>query len=216
MEPKLLRRSSWWWREEREEGVTVTRFGRLKAHPMLIALALVVVGGVMAGGAIASATTAPKGVPWPAVKSKVFIYVDTEAAANEGVLGDCEQANLFQPGQTVLFRASAQLAKTGVTLQPAQIRTFKVLIPGQAAIPLVYAEHDYGVVPGKKPGYYWTGVWKIPASYPLGIVNFRVNVLTRTKPAISANWTQIPIVASSLTVVPAAATTTTTTTVAAG
>lgn len=181
----------------------VTRIARVKAHPLLAVLAVIVAAGVVAGGAMASASTTSKGAPWPAAKSKIFLYVDTEAAATEGVYGDCEQANLFEHGQSVLFRAAAQVAKTGVTLQPSQITTFEVLVPGEKPIPLVYGVHNFGMDKGvKTPPDYWTGVWKVPAKYPLGIVRFKVKVVTKTKPAVTATWAQIPIEASSLTIVP--------------
>lgn len=173
-------------------------------HPLALVVAAVLVGGVLAGGAIASASsTTVKGVPWPARSSKIVLYVDTEAGAVEGTLGDCEQANLFQRGQTILFRAAAVQSSTGKTLLPAQVRTFKVEIPGEASVPLTFGEHSYGVKTGSLPPDYWTGIWKVPAKYPLGVVNFTVHVSTRTTPSESVSWHQIPIVASSLTIVKA-------------
>lgn len=173
-------------------------------HPLALVVAAVLVGGVLAGGAIASASSSTvKGVPWPARTSKIVLYVDTEAGAPEGSLGDCEQANLFTRGQTILFRAAAVQASTGKTLLPAQVRTFKVEIPGQPSVPLTFAEHSLGVKTGSQPPDYWTGVWKVPSSYTLGVVNFTVRVVTRTTPAEAVSWHQIPITSSDLTIVKA-------------
>ena len=178
---------------------------------MLAALAIIVLAGALTGGAIASATTTPKSTPWPHSNGRVFFYVDTEAAATEGIYGDCEQASEFQPGQQILFRAAAQFQKTGANVEPAQVKTFEVLVPGVAPIPLEWGIHSYGVVAGDPSPEYWTGVWTVPENYPLGVVSFRVYMVTKTSPSYAVAWRQIPIVTSSLTIVPAETTTTTTT-----
>ena len=185
--------------------------------PWILGASLVVVLGSLTAGVMASASTGAgkKPVPWPAPTQKIFMYVDTDSAATQGVYGDCEQGNLFQPGQQVLFRASAALASTGATLQPTQVREFDVIIPGSPAttIPMVFMAHTFGVETGAAPPEYWTGVWKIPTTYPLGVVNFSVKLVTRSKPSVSVTWHQIPITAADLTVVTSSVTTTTTTSV---
>jgi hypothetical protein len=197
--------------------LTLTRRLKTVGHKhLLIATAVAVVtGGALAGGAIASAAspsthpagvtaTTKAGVPWPAKTTTVFLYVDTEAAASEGVLGDCEQANLFQHGQQILFRVAGTETHSGVTLQPADVSVLNVNIPGvKKAIPFVWGEHSFGVVKGDAPPEYWTAVWTVPKNYPLGVVNFNVHAVAKTNSKLSIIWHQIPIVASSLTIVKA-------------
>lgn len=198
--------------------MTLTR--RLKTvgrkHLLIATSVAVVAGGALAGGAIASAaspsthpagvtaTTVKAGVPWPAKTTKVFLYVDTEAAASEGVLGDCEQANLFQHGQQILFRVAGTETPSGVTLQPADVSVLNVNIPGvKKAIPFVWGEHSFGVVKGDAPPEYWTAVWTVPKNYPLGVVNYNVHAVAKSSSKINIIWHPIPIVASSLTIVKA-------------
>jgi len=167
------------------------------------AVAVVLTGTALAGGAIASAASkTAKPAPWPAAKTKVFLYVDTDAAAKEGVYGDCQQGSVFQRGQQVLFRVSG--TSGGVTLTTSDVRVFNVVIPGvKAPLPLAWGAHTYGVKTGAVPPEYWTVPWTVPKTYPLGVVNFHVHVVSKTSGAFNVDWTQIPIVSSDLTIVKA-------------
>ena len=85
-------------------------------------------------------------------------------------------ANLFQRGQTVVFRMDGvQIATGGVDLTSANVLNAFVVIPGVSNQKLSYGTH------GKDS--YWTAGWKIPANYPVGIVNFSVWVTTKAVPA---------------------------------
>ena len=50
-------------------------------------------------------------------------------------------------------------------------------VPGLPAIPLVYGNH-----PTKPVVAYWTAAWPIGKSYPLGVVNYTVTVVTNPVP----------------------------------
>jgi hypothetical protein len=67
------------------------------------------------------------------------------------------------------------VADGGVALTSANTEKAYVKIPGVAPIPMTYGTH------GKAS--YWTAAWKVPAHYPLGIVNFSVHVITDPVPA---------------------------------
>jgi hypothetical protein len=62
---------------------------------------------------------------------------------------------------------------TNVTVEKAYVK-----IPGLPAMSMAYGNH-----PTKPPVAYWTYAWKVPPSYPLGIVNFTVTVVTNPVPA---------------------------------
>jgi len=187
----------------------VSRLRRGARKHLLVAaiVPVMLVGGALAGGSTAFASaphSTPPGAPWPAATSKIFLYVDTEAAATEGIYGDCQQGNDFQQGQQVLFRVAGTQTSSGAALQPSGIRILAVDIPGQASIPFVWGEHDYGMKPGTTVApEYWTAVWKVPSNYPLGNVNFYIHVVLKNSSSTSLVWKQIPLVASSLTIVKA-------------
>lgn len=200
--------------------MTLTRRLRtIGRRHLLIATSLVVVtGGALAGGAMASAaalakapatasttttTTTLPAVPWPGASTPVYLYVDTESAATQGIYGDCEQGNEFVRGEQVLFRVAGTLESAAAALTPTNTSIMAVDIPGMRTIPLVFGTHSYGIKPGSKYApEYWTAVWKVPASYPLGTVNFYIHAvaLKSATSKVSFVWRQIPLVASSLTI----------------
>ena len=167
------------------------------------AVAVVLTSSALAGGVMASAASkAAKPVPWPAAHTKVFLYVDTDAAAKEGIYGDCQQGSIFQRGQQILFRVSG--TSGGVTLTTATVRVLNVIIPGvKAPLPLVFGAHTFGVKTGAAPPEYYVVPWTVPKNYPLGVVNFQVHVVSKTVGKFNTYWTQIPIVSSDLTIVKA-------------
>jgi len=178
--------------------------GGVRRHlAVAVAVAVVLVGCAVTGGALAWATaTTAKPAPWPAATTKVFLYVDTDAAAKEGVYGDCQQGSVFQPGQQVLFRVAGTAGH--LTLTSGNVRLFDVVIPGVSApLPLAYGAHTFGVKTGAVPPEYWTVPWTVPKTYPLGVVNFQVHVISKTPNAFNVTWTQIPITSSDLTIVKA-------------
>jgi len=187
-----------------------------RRHLVVAVSAVFLAGGVLVGGAMAWAstthsrsatttTTTVPGVPWPSKTSKLYLYVDTDAAATEGVYGDCQQGSYFDQGQMVLFRVAGTLEPAGVALTPSNIRVMSVDIPGVKSIPLVWGTHNFGVKKGAKAPQYWTAAWSVPKKFPLGVVNFYIHVVAlKSKTSTdSLVWTQIPITASDLTIVTA-------------
>jgi hypothetical protein len=80
--------------------------------------------------------------------------------------------NLFQPGQTVVFRMDGiQVATGGTDLTSANVANAFVKIPGEPNQKMYFGNH------GKHS--YWTAGWSVPKNYPLGIVNFSVWVTTK-------------------------------------
>jgi hypothetical protein len=107
---------------------------------------------------------------------KLFLYVDTVNGGQYKPNGDCAMNNVFQPGQTVVFRMDGvEIATGGTDLTGQTVRDAFVKVPGEKNQTLYYGNH------GKTS--YWTAGWAIPTNYPLGTVNFTVWVTTKAVPA---------------------------------
>jgi len=128
-----------------------------------------------------STTTTTLGPPAQGPRPhKLFMYVDTVNGGAYKPGGDCAMTNLFQRGQTVVFRMDGiQVATGGTDLTSANVLDAFVVIPGVKNQPMFYGTH------GKNS--YWTTGWKIPANYPFGIVNFSVWVTTKMVPATATS-----------------------------
>lgn len=177
--------------------------GGVRRH-LAVTVAAVVVAGAMAfaGGALAgaSANTA-KPAPWPSASQKYFLYVDTDAAATEGIYGDCQQGSVFPQGSQVLFRVAGTY--DGKALTTTNTRLIEVILPGVSKpLQMAYAAHTYGVKKGATPPEYWTVAWTVPKTYTLGVVNFRIHVqsVATGSKGFAFSWTQIPISSSDLTI----------------
>lgn len=112
---------------------------------------------------------------------KLFLYVDTiTGGGSPKPAAGCAQTNLFQPGQLVVFRMDGvNVAAGGTDLTPQTVLAAYVRVPGVKAIPLVYGNHG--------TTSYWTAAWSIAKNYPVGIVNFVVQVTTKAAPATATS-----------------------------
>lgn len=105
-------------------------------------------------------------------KKQIFVYFDTVTGGAYKPEGDCQMTNIFQQGQTVVFRMwGVDVVTGGTPLTDANVKTAYVTVPGQAKMPLQYAKHPTGTA-------YWTLGWNT-TNYPLGIVNFTITVTTK-------------------------------------
>jgi hypothetical protein len=78
------------------------------------------------------------------------------------------------------------------------VKYFYVAIPNQPNVKLSYST----TAPGATPRFAWTGSWTIPASYPAGVVPFKVLVKATSKR--QGSFVQIPVATSQLSVSPSA------------
>lgn len=126
---------------------------------------------------VAPTTSTTLGPPAQGVGThKLFLYVDTVTGGGTPKPADgCAQTNLFQPGQLVVFRMyGINAAAGGTNLTSQTVLAAYVRIPGVKAIPLVYGTHG--------TTSYWTAPWSIAKNYPVGTVNFVVQVTTKAVP----------------------------------
>jgi hypothetical protein len=147
----------------------------------------------------AFATTAfaagPIAAPFPATTSgDVFIAAHTVTASGA-------VQTQFAPGSKVIFRAYAVDRKTKKVLVQKDVKYFYVSIPNVPTVKMTYNP----TAPGASGREVWVGTWTVPASYPAGIVNFKVLVKTDSKRV--GQFVQMPVTTSQLTIAAAPQTT---------
>ncbi len=120
---------------------------------------------LLALGATAGAQT-PGETPFPAPKADVFVAMDT--GTTTGAV-----TNLVTRGASVVFRAYAADMKSKKVLTDKDVKYFYVKIPGQPNVKLAYSKI------GSR--FLWTGTWTVPATQPLGLVEFKALVQTKAK-----------------------------------
>lgn len=146
-----------------------------------VVVAAVAALATLAAGAPALAAN-PGENPFPGPKPEVLLHVDTVTASpGESKFGVsysklCTLTNLYRRGEGVVFRVWGIEAGAGGTLTADSVKYAYVKIPGQANLKLRYGPHGRTA----DAPWFWAGRWDIPPDYPLGQVDYRVVVKTRT------------------------------------
>jgi hypothetical protein len=126
--------------------------------------------------------------PFPAAKvSGVFVAAQTVTPTGA-------VSNFVAPGGKVVFRAYAVDAKKKKVLTAKDVKFFYVKIPNSPNLKLTYDAK----APGANAQQAWSGTWTVPATYPEGVVPFKVLVKTVTKHV--GSFEQMPIATARLTV----------------
>jgi hypothetical protein len=127
-------------------------------------------------------------IPFPATNTgPVFVIAQTATA-------DGTMSNFFAPGGAVYFRAYAVDTKTHNVLVGKTVKYFYVKLPNQPNVKLKY-DPTAKVARGQ---YTWSGTWTVPATYPLGLVEFKVLVKSEAKR--HGSFVQVPVPTSQLTI----------------
>lgn len=131
----------------------------------------------------------PTEVPFPA-PTVVQYFVSARTLNSAG-----ELSNFFPRGSTVTFQAFAAETKTGNISGTSDLKYFNVLVPGQKTLKLAFKAPAT-----KKPPvpWRWSATWTIPADYPLGLVQIKVNL--KSKKGGYGSFVQVPVATSQLTV----------------
>jgi hypothetical protein len=150
---------------------------------------LIVAGVVVAATIVVSPIRAADPVvPFPGAQvGPVFLAAQTVTAGGA-------MSNFFAPGSTVVFRAYAVDGKTHRILAKKAVKYSYVNVPGQAKVKMHYTPKARAA----SGRYAWTGAWKVPTDYALGIVNFKL--LIKTKANRHGAFTQAPVASSQLTI----------------
>jgi hypothetical protein len=142
---------------------------------------------VLATSALAD-TAPPTTTPFPS-SSAGPLFIAAQTVNTTGAM-----ASAFAPGATVVFRAFALDTKTMKALGAKDVKFFYVTIPNQPNVKLTYSP----TAAGATPRFAWTGTWTIPASYPAGVVPFKI--LAKATSKRTGSFVQIPVATSQLTV----------------
>lgn len=151
---------------------------------LVLAVAVTAVVVTAVGGA-----QTPTEVPFPS-PTVVQYFVSARTLDSTGQL-----ANYFQQGSTVTFQAFAAETKTGNIAGANDLKYFNVMIPGQKAVKLAFKAPS-----AKKPPvpWRWTATWTVPADFPVGTVQVKVNM--KSKSNGYGSFVQIPVLTSQLTI----------------
>ena len=138
----------------------------------------------------ATASAANPPVPFPAPKV-AQIFVAAQTVTPEGAM-----SSWFAPGSTVVFRAYSVDPKSQQVVAAKAVKYFYVSIPNQ---PNVKLKNDANA-PGASSGLPWTGLWTVPASYPAGLVPFKVLVQVKDPSGKQrkGQFVQVPVATASL------------------
>jgi hypothetical protein len=153
---------------------------------------VLILGAVLAAAATLTASAvAANPVPFPApTVSQVFIAAHT-------VTTDGAMSSWFAPGATVVFRAYAVDPKLHKVVDPKAVKYFYVTIPNQPNVKLTYG----ATAPGASSGLPWTGTWTVPASYPAGVVGFKILMQLKLKQngkQVKGQFVQMPVASAQL------------------
>jgi hypothetical protein len=130
----------------------------------------------------------PIETPFPAPQvGQLFVAAQTVTA--DGAVG-----NFFAPGAKVIFRAYAVDGKTHKVQVAKDVKYFYVAIPNQPNVKLKYDPKATGAT--NRLG--WTGTWTVPATYPSGIVDFKILIKNDAKR--HGQFVQFPVATSQLTI----------------
>jgi hypothetical protein len=134
--------------------------------------------------ALAYADTSPQPFPAPSAGT---VFIAAQTVDTSGAM-----SSWFAPGSKVVFRAYAVDTKLGKVLGAKDVKYFYVSIPNQPNVKLKFDAS----APGASARMPWTGAWTVPASYPSGVVSFKILVQTQSKHR--GSFVQIPVVTSQL------------------
>jgi hypothetical protein len=152
--------------------------------------ALLILGvTLVSAAAVTASAVAANPVPFPSPQVKqVFIAAQT-------VTTDGAMSSWFAPGTSVVFRAYAVDPVSHKVVDPKAVRYFYVTIPNQPNVKLKYG----AAAPGASTGLPWTGTWTVPASYPAGVVGFKVLIqLRHNGKQLKGQFVQMPVATSML------------------
>ena len=123
----------------------------------------------------------PPQPPAPEVKTLVLNVKTVTAGAGESkynVDADkyCVDSSTFKRGMHLVWLMEGYDASSGKELQTADVSTARIKIPNGENINMRYGRHG---ATDDAP-WFWSGAWDIPPDYPLGILDYEVEVTTNS------------------------------------
>lgn len=175
--------------------ITQAREGSMSVKRTVVILGVAVAAAALSASALAA--EAPKETPFPVPATEgLFVAGQTvnTSSANGGIL-----QNQFVRGATVVFRVFAGETKTGLVLRPGTVRYAYVKVPGQPNLRLTWSGPFAKSDPDAQ--WPWKASWTVPNDYPLGTVDFKV--LVKSKSGKAGSFVQAPVATAQLSVVKA-------------
>jgi hypothetical protein len=155
----------------------------------------VLVAGIAAVAIVTTTAVAvvPGETPFPSAKVVTLFVAANTFTGTGSPAGEDVMTSRFLPGATVVFKVFAADATSKQVLTAGDVRYAYIKIPNQPNVKLTY------VAPTRANGPNFTGTWTVPATYPLGVVNFVARFQSKSKKY--GNFVQIPVDTSQLTIV---------------
>ena len=146
---------------------------------------------LVTAAAVTATASAANPVPFPSPQVKQ-VFIAAQTVTTSGAMN-----SWFAPGDSVVFRAYAVDPVAHKVVDPKAVRYFYVTIPNQPNVKLKYG----AAAPGASTGLPWTGTWTVPASYPAGLVGFRILIqLRHNGKQLKGQFVQMPVATSMLNV----------------
>ncbi len=132
----------------------------------------------------ATAPPPPTPIPAPLVTVPLFAHIETvtsgpgESKFNVDPSLSCVKSGLFTRGQHIVWRMEVVDTATGKILT-GDDATAKLKLPNGEEFTLRYARHG---TPGGDAlaSWFWTAAWDVPMDYPLGVLDYKVTVTTKS------------------------------------
>lgn len=127
------------------------------------------------------ATPAPPPQPPAARTVPIAFYVDTvTAAAGESkykidATYGCMRTSLFKRGQRIVWRMEITDTSTGKVLQAADVEKTTIKLPNGETLNLAFGRHGRT----DDSPWFWAAGWDVPPDYPLGRLNYTIEVVTK-------------------------------------
>jgi len=127
-------------------------------------------------------TPAPTPTPPAAKVVPLAFYVDTvtsgggESKYNVNASLSCMRTGVFKRGQAITFRMEVTDTSSGKVLQAADVDTAVLKLPNGENLNFRYGRHGATAT----APWFWAVRWDIPADYPLGYINYTIDVTTKS------------------------------------
>ena len=134
----------------------------------------------------------PKPTPPPAEIVSLFFYVDTvtagpgESKYNVDASRYCAITSVFKRGMHIVWRMEVVDTATGKVLQATDVKSAALKLPTETKN-FNYGRH--GALDTSP--WFWTAAWDVPPDYPLGLLDFIVEVTTND--GKTDTFKQIPV-----------------------
>src|SRR5215218_7763554 len=142
----------------------------------------------LVGAAVIPGSAAAEDAPFPAPQVGQVV-IASHTVTTGGIM-----SNFFAPGSTVVFRAYAVDGKTRKVIQAKDVKYFYVKLPNASTLKFRFNPAAAGAT-AKFP---WTAEWTVPATWSLGLVDFKI--LMKSEAKRYGQFVQLPIATSQLTI----------------